>query len=186
MYIVFLYSRETRLRAKCQQQNDLSQDVEQIPKTARALEQLLFKQSKNLRAYTDRSTMDLRLRSLMTVLVRRRMFDSAQRQRTQILVRLLGKEKYQHIQDLIREVRLTQMKQWAKLKCNSVVCAGTTFGENLPEVVRRLYFETTLLQCFEEYSVDRLRGLDWEMLIEQAQVNLRDFHTWEGEQEEEL
>jgi hypothetical protein len=170
------------LRAKCR--NDISQDAEQIPKTASALEQLLFKQSKNLRAYTDRSTMDLRLRSLMTVLVRRRMCDSAQRQRTQILVRLLGKEKYQLIQHLVREVRLAKMKNVAKLKCNGVVC-GATFGENLPEVVRRLYFETTLLQCFEKYSLDRLRGLDWEMLMEQAQENLRDFRMWGGEQEEE-
>jgi hypothetical protein len=112
------------------------------------------------------------------------MYDSAQRHRTQILVRLLGKEKYQRIQHLVREVRQAKMKKVAKLKCNGVVC-GATFGENLPEVVRRLYFETTLLQCFEKYSVNRLRGLDWEMLMEQAQENLRDFYMWDGEQEEE-
>jgi hypothetical protein len=72
------------------------------------------------------------------------------------------------------------MKKVATLKCNGQVC-GRTFGSNLPPVVRRLYFETTLVQAFEKYSLERLGTLDWDILIEQAEQNLLDFKVWERE-----
>lgn len=129
----------------------------------------------------DRSTLDTRLRSLMTVLVRRRMCSAAQRQRSQILQRIL-RDRYVYVRNLVRDITLAKVKKVAKLKCNGVEC-GPSFGQNLPTAVRNLFFGTTLVHAFEKYSVDRLPTLDWELLIEQAEENLRQFNQWEGMQE---
>jgi hypothetical protein len=179
------------LRAKCNtdqiQVNPNTEDgnsSEQIPKTARALEQLLFKQTKNLKDYEDRSTLDLRLRSLMTVMVRRRMCASSQRQRSQVLIRALGStSRYQQAKNLVSKIRLAKTRKVAALNCNGDESyeAAKTFGQNLPPVVRRLYFETELVQCFEKSPVERLAYLDWDHLMEQAHEYLRDFRMWEGE-----
>jgi len=55
-----------------------SQSPETIHQTAKVLEQLLYQQSQlNLKHYQDISTLDARLRDLMTILVRRRMMKRA-------------------------------------------------------------------------------------------------------------
>jgi hypothetical protein len=190
--------RETRLRIKCQTPE--GSDPEQVQKTARVLEQLLFKQAnQNLKTYMDKSTLDGRLRSLMTVLVRRKMImnqsinksssspssSSRKHHRSVMLQRMLGRERYLQVRDLVRQIQITKMKKAMSLQCGTgrygVMICGKTFGENLPAIIRRLYFETTLLQAFETYDLKRIqKEVCWELLIEQARENLRNFKEWEA------
>mmetsp|Transcript_26686 Transcript_26686/g.47421 ORF Transcript_26686/g.47421 Transcript_26686/m.47421 type:complete len:295 (-) Transcript_26686:89-973(-) len=165
-----------RLNQKCP--NDSS---EQILKTAKRLEEMLWKKAQNTKSYSDVTTLTERLRALMTIMVRRRMCDSAKRQRGQILIETLGATRYAQVRDLVKEIRLAKMKKVASLKCNGTVC-GRTFSTNLPPVVRSLYFETALVQAFEKYPVERLATLDWDMLIEQAEQHLLEFKRWEAEE----
>ena len=177
-----LSNSESRLNAKCNKNNV---DETQISKTARALEHLLFRQAKDLRAYKDASTLDGRLRGLMTILVRRKMMgrNSSRRKtydRTRLLIQILGPQRYKHCKDLVQKVNCARTNKVAKLKCNNVVC-GRTFDQQLPPVVRMLYFETFLIDAFEKYPMNKLSNLDWNMLIDQAELTLRDFELWETE-----
>ena len=113
-------------------------------------------------------------------MVRRRMCQSAKQHRGQTLRYLLGPSRYSKARDLIKDIRLAKVKKVAGLKCNGSVC-GRTFGVNLPLVVRKLYFETALVQAFEKYPLDRLGSLDWDMLMQQAEQNLLEFKQWEVE-----
>lgn len=176
-----LSNSESRLNAKCNKTNG---DDTQISKTARALEHLLFRQAKDLRAYKDASTLDGRLRGLMTILVRRKMMggNSSRKtyDRTRLLIQILGPQRFKHCKDLVQKVKRARTNKVAKLKCNNVVC-GRTFDQQLPPVVRMLYFETFLIDAFEKYPINKLPNLDWNMLIDQAELTLRDFELWETE-----
>jgi hypothetical protein len=77
---------------------------------------------------------------------------------------------------------LAKINKVAALRCNSEVC-GRTFDPILPSVVRRLYFETRLVNAFEKHPLERLRGLDWDLVIAEAERNLLDFQHWEANSE---
>jgi hypothetical protein len=112
-------------------------------------------------------------------MVRRRMCQSTKtKQRTQTLIEILGQHRYIKIQRLIKDIKLVKVKRVASLKCNGDVC-GTAFHQSLPQQVRKLYFETTLLQAFENYDVERLQRVDWDVLIDEAESNLSAFKQWE-------
>jgi hypothetical protein len=163
------------LTIKCQQNGS---NDEQIHQTARALEQLLFKQSKDLRSYQDKKTLEDRLRGLMTVLVRKKMMNRAKtekKERGRILIQILGPHRYKRCSELVRKIRTT-------MKCNTQYCTRR-LDTILPPVVRVLYFETLLVNAFEKYSIHRLASNDWDALIEQAAVNLQKFQMWENEHE---
>jgi hypothetical protein len=167
---------------KCHQNGS---NDEQIHQTARALEQLLFKQAKDLRSYQDKNTLEDRLRGLMTVLVRKKMMNRAKtgrKERARILIQILGPHRYKHCTELVRKIKTTMSTKVPQLKCNPQYCTRR-LDTKLPSVVRVLYFETLLVNAFEKYSIHRLASIDWDALIEQAAVNLQEFQMWENEHE---
>lgn len=193
-----------------------------IHQTATTLEHLLYQHSqKSIKTYQDLSTLDSRLRGLMTILVRRRIMKRTgqskkrissggssgchntrtigdgtptgreipfprARTRSQILWKILGKSKYKEIEQLLQEIRLAKMKKVASF-CGSNQCTtslrlcGKTFDTQLPQVVRQLYFETPLIDCFERYPLEKLPHLPWQVLLDQAQSNLLAYKLWELE-----
>lgn len=130
------------------------------------------------------STLNERLRGLMTTMVRRRMCQSAKQQRTQILQNTMGRTRYFKASDLVRDIRMAKMNQVMALRCDGDM-SSRTFGMNLPPVVRNLYFETSLVHAFEQYGLERLPTVDWDRLIEQAELNLLEFQRWFREESNE-
>jgi hypothetical protein len=105
--------------------------------------------------------------------------------RGDVLVTILGDAKYREIKNLLYEIRLVKMKKVAAF-CGSLRCAplrfhtsAKTFDQQLPKVVRQLYFETPLVDCFEKYPLEKLAHLPWQKLINQAQSNLLAYQLWE-------
>jgi hypothetical protein len=155
-------------------------DLEQIPKSAKALEHLLFKQKRSIHEYLDLSTLDSRLRVIMSVKVQRRMCTSAQNNRSLALHKLLGLKRYKYVRDLVKDINMAKMKMTASLKCNGDTC-GMGFRKYLPHQVRLLFFETRLVQAFQKHPVERLlQGVDWSAMIEEAEGNLLLFEEWAG------
>ena len=198
---------------------------------------MLFRQAKDLRRYKDITTLDDRLRGLMTILVRKKMMgkknftnttttnnnkknknnnssnsnnenSSGVRNQQQIIIRtrtlleILGREKFLHCQELVHKLRLAMNTKVAQLKCsnnnnnnNTIACGddggsrgsrvcGRMFGTELPKAVRVLYFETLLVTAFDRYPLCRLPNVNWDTLIKQAEINLKEFYSWEEEEED--
>jgi hypothetical protein len=182
---------ETRLRVKFQSDERVSysgssssttttKDPEHIPKTARVIEQMLFRQAKSLSDFTDRSTLDSRIRVLMTILLQRRMCKGSQRNRAQILQQLMGRPRYQQAAHLLQEIRQAKNARVAQLRCQQFCVAG--FDHTIPGPVRNLFFQTNLMSAFEKYPVQRLDRVDWRELIEQAEENLRVYKDYAREE----
>lgn len=180
---------------------------------------MLFRQAKDLRRYKDITTLDDRLRGLMTILVRKKMMgkknfintntntlknnnssnsnnninkNSSRRGRnqqqiiirTRTLLEILGREKFSHCQELVHKLRLAMNTKVAQLKCsmynnNGGKVCGRMFGTELPKAVRVLYFETLLVTAFDRYPLCRLPNVNWDTLIKQAEINLKEFYSWE-------
>jgi hypothetical protein len=182
---------ETRLRKKCQSDarvrlsgsssttTTTTTDPEHIPKTARVIEQMLFRQAKSLSDFTDRSTLDSRIRVLMTILLQRRMCKDSQRNRTQILQQLMGRTRYQQAAHLVHEIRQAKTARVAQLHCQQFCGAG--FDHTIPSPVRNLFFQTSLMAAFEKYPMERLNRVDWRALMEQAEENLRVYKDYARE-----
>lgn len=167
-----------RLIIKCQENGA---DDEQIHSTARALEQLLFKQAKDLRSYQDKTTLDDRLRGLLTILVRKKMMckaKNAKKERARRLIQILGMDRYKHCIELVQKIKIAKANKVSRLRCNSQTCTRR-LETNMPPVVRALYFETTMVHAFDKYPIDNLGNVDWCVLIEQAECNLHEFQMWE-------
>jgi hypothetical protein len=115
----------------------------------------------------------------MTIMVRRRMCQSTNRQRGEILQNILGRTRYHRARDLVRDIRQAKLNRVATLQCTSGTEIGGTLVGNVHPVVRSLYFGTTLVPAFEKYPPARLPTLDWDLLIEEAERNLFEFRRWE-------
>ena len=107
--------------------------------------------------------------------------------RADVLVKILGQAKYKEIKNLLFEIRLIKMKKVATF-CGTHRCAprglpvytaAKTFDQQLPKVVRQLYFETPLVDSFEKYPLEKLAHLPWQDLVNQAQSNLLAYQLWE-------
>ncbi len=89
------------------------------------------------------------------------------------------------IECLLHEIRSAKMKKVATFcgsnRCTASRLYGKTFDTHLPKVVRQLYFETQLVDCFERYPLEKLPCLPWKDLIDQAQTNLLAYQLWELE-----
>ena len=145
-------------------------DKEQIKKIAKCLEQFLFQSSSSFAVYSDLSTLENRIRLELTVKLQRRLTMSTKRNRTQILVKTLGRGKYIRVQDLVREIKLEKNKKVATMKCSGGVCS-IPFRGSLPQVVRDLFFETALLDAFERSSLEKIATFDWDVLMTNAEDN---------------
>lgn len=95
------------------------------------------------------------------------------------MIDVLGHSRFCKIRNLVNIIRSAKIKKVATLGCNGKVC-GRAFDSNLPLVVKRIYFETTLVQAFEQYPVEQMRSLDWDLLTTEAEQNLLDFQQWEA------
>jgi hypothetical protein len=155
-------------------------DKDQIKKIAKCLEQFLFQSSSSFAKYSDLSTLENRMGLVLTVKLQRRLLPvSTKRNRTQILIRTLGREKFTSGQDLVREIKLEKNKKVATMKCSGRgVCCSIPFRESLPRVVRDLFFETALLDAFERSSLERIPTFDWDVLMTDAEENLRAYKVW--------
>jgi hypothetical protein len=152
-------------------------NTDQIKKIAKCLEQFLFQSSSSFSNYSDLSTLESRMCLELTVKLQRRLTMSTKRSRTQILIRTLGKEKYIRLRDLVCEIKLEKNKKVATMKCSGGVCS-IPFRGSLPRPVRDLFFETALLDAFERSSLERIATFDWNVLMTNAEDNLRAYKVW--------
>lgn len=50
----------------------------------------------------------------------------------------------------------------------------------MPSEVRNLFFETKLIDAAENTPLDKISSLDWDVLVANAQANIKAFHEWSG------
>ena len=165
---------EHRLFSRC---SGKGKDTDQIKKIAKCLERFLFQSSSSFAAYSDLSTLENRIRLELTVKLQRRLTMSTKRNRAQILMKCLGREKYVRVQDLVGEIKSEKNKKVATMKCSGGVCS-IPFRGSLPRVVRDLFFETALLDAFERSSLEKVATFDWDVLMINAEDNLRAYKAW--------
>jgi hypothetical protein len=169
------------------------------------LERILWKQSKHdVDVYSDMSTMQSRLQSLMVLLSIQRSkkqntvsssstsslsSSSSMKRRTTTLITLMGRQRYEKAKMLvgvIKQSKLEYMAKHTKNCCsNSKTCCSRpgsppppTLPSLLPRPVKKLYFSTRLVPVFEKVPIDRLANVEWERLLEEAQQNLEAFQGW--------
>jgi hypothetical protein len=148
-----------------------------LKKLAKFLEQLLFQSSSSFAEYSDLSTLENRMRLELTVKLQRRLTMSTKQKRTQILIQILGKKKFIRVKKLVATIKLEKNKKVATMKCSGEVCS-IPFRGSLPQVVRDLFFETALLDAFERSSLEKIAKLDWDVLMTNAEDNLRAYQVW--------
>ena len=208
--IVQILEARLRTTTKINQDQAGISSNDAISKIARRLEQLLFESSSTHASHCDLSTLDDRLRLLLTVqTIQRRCLkktsskgsnninkkalllsssSSSEKYRSQQLRKVLGKEKYFHVKKLVHEIKLAKNNKVATMKC----CATTgicsrPFGSNLPKAVSDLFFHTSLVDAFDrlplgtcDESYHNKRKICWDDLIATAENNLRAYNKWSG------
>ena len=205
---------EARLRNAASANKDNEEgahDDANLAKMALRLEQLLFESSTSLASHCDVSTLDDRLRLLFTVqtIQRRLLFKKGSNPkssskftsssssssslqtltRAQKLRKILGKERYYHAQELVREIKNAKNNKVATMKCCSTtgVCSRP-FRDTFPKVVSDLFFHTPLIDAFERMPLDSTtttshhhgKASYWDELIDTAEKNLQAYNKWSG------
>jgi hypothetical protein len=103
---------------------------------------------------------------------------------SQVLQQQLGLERYNYISNLVTNVKVekNELAGMACPKCE--VKRGPkkgAFGEQLPGPVRDLFFNTPILDVFENYSLQRVAHINWDTLLTQAEKHLQAYNTWKAE-----
>jgi hypothetical protein len=151
-----------------------------ISQLAKRLEQLLFQSATSFESYCELPTLEPRLRIVLTVQLQRRLSKSSKLNRGRILRKILGKAKFNRVQDLVRDIRLQKNKKVATMKCSGGTCS-LPFRQRLPQPVRDLFFNTSLLDAFERSPLENSPILEWDALIAAAEDNLQAYHEWANE-----
>ena len=157
---------------------------------AKRLEELLFKTSKSIEAYVDSKTLDRRLQSLLSVMQKRKARrdhpaakSAIQKQQATskgdrkraILRSILGREKATRVHKVVAEIKLIQLGRevtagkpyesdlsCTRFGCSFLVpCAGE---HKAPQVVRDLFFHTSIVCTYEHTLIERFAALPWDQL----------------------
>ena len=168
-------------------------DGSPINQLAQTLEQLLFKTAPSFREYADTKTLKSRIRLLTVSLLRRRMKKRHVQTRGEALRAALGVERLVEVTELVHTVKQLRLVRtsWGCRRCeNDALCilpkenaSSFTPQEQVPPPVRSLFFETALVQAFDNAPVERVLQLDWETMIDQARYNIRRYNSWCEESE---
>jgi len=174
---------------------------------AERLEELLFKTSKSVASYSDITTLDKRLRTLITTMQKRKDRSSAsaiatakqgtkqstsstERQKRDVLVRLLGHAKMVRVFKIVAEIKLIQLgrevtegKPFAARirKCGPSGCSFMVpceRGQKAPKVVKDLFFNTAIVTAMEKSTPEQLEKLPWDELLAQGDARLAAYHDW--------
>jgi hypothetical protein len=173
---------------KISQQNGKTR--EEVHAMAQAVEHLLFQNSTSFQRYGDVSTLDARLRSILTAKVHRRLVQHSIQgdHRSQVLHKILGSERYNQTRLLIRDIRDEKNKLGStQLTCSpGTCCTGTarllSFHVQMPKPVKEIVFGATpLLDAFEKSPVDTLHRLEWNTLISNGRTSLEVYRKWQRE-----
>eukprot|EP00934_Nitzschia_sp_Nitz4_P003770 Nitzschia sp. Nitz4//scaffold104_size75438//53166//54183//NITZ4_005663-RA/size75438-snap-gene-0.117-mRNA-1//1//CDS//3329532407//3760//frame0 len=173
-----------------------NQDLKSVEKMAHHLEERLYQIAPTLADYSNVSTLESRLRVVLQMLRRKTnnkrqklaQRELARQQRETCLRRCLGEARYNQVDDLVGEISHEQNELVGSNcpKCQVMdKFKGGSFGTQLPEPVRKIFFSTPLLQVWQEYSIQRLCGsmtsMDWDSLISQAEANLHEYQQWKAQ-----
>ena len=163
--------------------------MDHVQKTARFLEQRLYQSSLSLQAYSDLTTLDSRIQILATVKVNRGLANkSKQRNRTQVLRKVLGIQQYRRAKLLVQAIRNEQQELvGTRMRCFGNTCTAgpsVSFHKSMPDPVRALYFESrVLLNAFEKLPVEGLRNVDWNTLLARGEAILSSYREWKGSEQ---
>jgi hypothetical protein len=152
-----------------------------------ALEKRLFLTSTSLNAYSDLSTLDLRLQLIFVAAWRRRQQKNRGTERSDALQAHLGAGKYMKVLELVNKIKMLQfneiMQYWESC-AHSGYCeskASSLFAQKaMPEAIRKLYFDMCLLKAVETTPIEHFPYLSWDTLIEEARSNMRSYEEWNG------
>ena len=102
------------------------------------------------------------------------------KERAQVLVQTLGYNRYRHIENLIKEIR--QEQRSANISQLQLCGAGRSPNCAMPRQIKELFWESSsLLNAFEKYPIASLQILDWDELIERAEVSMNTYNQWKNE-----
>lgn len=159
-------------------------------KLAQALEQHLFKTAPSFREYSNSTkTLDSRLRLVLTSLLRRRLRKAQKVLRIDVMRQHLGEEGYHTVEQLVHEVKQLRLERLSRdcAKCNRDGSCPLRPGHNaffsgaVPQPVRELFFNTSLMQSFEYAPAEKISELDWFSMIEQTRTNIQRYNEWGSE-----
>lgn len=110
----------------------------------------------------------------------RRNTKSDAKERTQVLVQTLGYGRYCHIENLVKQIR--QEQRSANISQLQLCGAGRSPNCAMPRQIKELFWETSsLLNAFEKYPVASLQILDWDELVERAELSMNTYNEWKSE-----
>ena len=172
--------------------------TECITSIAKALEEKLYSTSKSNQTYCDMSTLDERIRVLVTAQLQRRLLKKCRENRTQQLKEIVGLPRYKIVYDLVQDIKIQKNEKVASMEClgggsstlynnmndptppMTAKTCSRPFKETLPLPVRKLFFETKLVEVFEKSPISSAKLVNWDELIHEAKTNLEKYLEWNG------
>lgn len=149
----------------------------------------MFKTAPSFREYSDTKTLDSRLRLVLASLLRRRLKKAQKVSRTDVLRQHLGEEGYRTLEQLVHEVKQLRLERLSRdcAKCKRDGTCSIRPGQNaffsgeVPQPVRELFFNTSLVQSFDYAPAEKISELDWSRMIEETRTNIQRYNEWESE-----
>ena len=151
---------------------------------ARVLEKLLFARCTSRESYLNcRDNLDVKLQSVLAVLLERRLRKNNQRQPRQhaLIVSLGGTKKYHQVASLVSEIQ--RLRMGLPVPTTTTASATSTAPKQTAvssstDPVRDLYFRAGLVTAFELSPREDFDAMPWNNLISQAEKTIGDYRVW--------
>lgn len=150
------------------------------------MERLLYKSAASTDSY-DPKSVDKRLGVVMAAILRRKARKaSPEAQREDTLKKALGDQQYKRGQAVLKniaKIRLTRAFSTQPVSGSHALdeklqrLPSLSSGE-IPEQVRRVFFQNQLTQLWQSTPASQLALVDWDGVISQAEADLAVFRTW--------
>lgn len=148
----------------------------------------------------DKTTFDMTIRNLQSVIEKRRKKAVPQQSRRQHLIQAVGTKRAQQIIALIREIRVLRLRRKDLLggqalesrqtmMCGPGGCSAHVYtlktnssSGRLAKEVRDIFFNTAIVDALEKPPLSSFEKAPWDLLYEQGQRHVRAYRSWLQEQ----
>jgi hypothetical protein len=159
---------------------------EQLQRMAAHLEQRLYQSAPTFGDYCNTTTLETRLKVVMKAMKSRLMHKQKRisngKLRIQTLKRRLGTDMHAKTESLVQKIKYEKNElvgsSCAKCHFKEGPGASAFSAKTLPRPVRALFFQTPMVDAFDNYGPQRLETVDWEGMSDQAERNLEAYYEW--------
>ena len=163
--------------------NEMGLGRDKVFLLAVCIEKKLFKTAANLQTYSNFQTLEERIKNVSTI-VGIKLLSMHKARRKNLFIEDYKKKLQEKVGSSLCDEIFKIVDDVSVIKKSFSICKlQSEKGNNVPTVVRAIFYDTRLIHAFQKFQLKGVINQPWELLIQEAKHNIQCYREFEARAE---